>query len=285
MKLESTVGVRRMTRRGWRHGSLKYCVFTAGAAGLAALGLPGCVQAPPAAQEHRGVLVDPEASPNDIVGWSERKPVAYTDINPKPGDACYNPGDPSPHVCIGGAGQAPRLLRGVGHKNPKHRFTLLAGDLAAFGTGTIGDWKARLHRSEPWVKVEQGAALMAGMFYNLDDAREWSSWPWLRGRRITTGGPVAGMGPLYIELAIEVSDTAERYYMLNRPDAQFKVAFTDDQGGVTEAIISEPSYVEATLESGRWVFKGTPVPLAQASPAAKDFLSRLNAARVSMDTK
>ncbi len=226
----------------------------------------------------------PESLPNDIIGWSSRQPCQYDDKNPK--GACHRCNLQQAHTCIGGSGAEPVLLRAIGVKPLKTRFTVLAGDLARFGNGQPKDWQVRLHRSQPAVSVESGGILAVGVFQHVgQDMGEWGSWPWLRGRRITGGGPVAGMDAIYLEVAIEVSDKVERFYLLNDPGVDFEVVFRDDQANDVRCILKKPSYIEARLESNKWVVDNAPVLLENASSSAKEFLLRVNAARVTMDTK
>jgi hypothetical protein len=92
------------------------------------------------------------------------------------------------------------------------------------------------------------------------------------------------MDAIYLEMAIEVSDSVERFYLLNQLDVTFKAVFTDDQGITTDLELKYPSYVEARKEGEKWVVAG-PVAMKDATAGAKEFLARMNAARVAMDTK
>lgn len=279
-----------MTWRLWRGNSGRspraMFVVLMAMAWVWTVGLTGCQSTPAHFAGIPGTVATGMPSPTDIVGWSQRDSMQFSDINPTGGcSRCREPKPGDLHTCIGGAGEAPVVLRAIGVEPTKTRYTLLAGDLSRFGTSKIEDWQVRLHRSQPRVGVEKGGVLVIGLFqYIHEDERERHSWPWLRGRRITGGGPVASMDAIYLEMAIEVSDSVERFYLLNQLDVTFKAVFTDDQGITTDLELKYPSYVEARKEGEKWVVAG-PVAMKDATAGAKEFLARMNAARVAMDTK
>ncbi len=253
-------------------------VFILGAVAILMLG--GCTLSVPsmtpqssAAPISRGMGVGIPAQanlpPDAAEVWSDRR-TGWVRLGTKPGEPA-RPADPA------GEHAGARRLYVAGDGGVARYATSLSGGIYAVfadfaaGAGDRAPWNGQIVTAPDEVVVDRGGVYVS-LYWGDPGGTPWAR---VRGRRLGVEGPVVQVWPrdgARVEVAVQVEETFERFYLLTRVPGPLIVTLTGPDKP-EPVLLSAPGWVECRREAGGWVLERAAGSLDEPDADAERFLT------------
>lgn len=221
----------------------------------------------------RGALVaptPPSGLPTDAAEvWSERR-TGWMRLGTQPGEPA-RPADPA------GEHAGARRLYVAGDGGVGRYATSLSGGIYAVfadfaaGAGDRAPWNGQIVTAPDEVVVDRGGVYVS--LYWGDPVS--TAWARVRGRRLGVEGPVVQVWPrggARVEVAVQVEETFERFYLLTSVPGPLIVTLTGPDKP-EPVLLSAPGWVECRREAGGWVLERAAGSLDEPDADAERFLA------------